>query len=451
MPTEFKFPDVGEGISEGVIVKWLVEEGDTIKEDQNVAEVETDKAVVELPAPAGGKVLSINFEQGETVKVGEVLMTIGSDEEQKEKPDGKKSPKKKADKEKTEKEKPDRESEEKQKKKFDKKKEKTEKEPDKPDKIRQKKKPDKREEKGKERILAAPATRKLARELDINLSSVDGSGPAGRITRDDVETAVKGQKRKEDKKEAETGKPESSKLSLEVSGDEERVRLSGIRKTIAERLSYSWRNIPQACGMDYADVTKLVDVRQREKEVFEKRDIKLTFLPFILKACAIALRKYPQFNANFDEEKMEIIFKRKLNIGIAVDTDEGLMVPVIKDIERKSVGEIAKEIEELAESARNRKISPKQMEGGTFSLTNIGSIGGMYSFPIVNPPEIAIIGVHRIKDLPLVLDGKIVPRKVLGLSLSFDHRVVDGAAATRFMNTIIKHLEDPNLLLVDMR
>jgi pyruvate dehydrogenase E2 component (dihydrolipoamide acetyltransferase) len=195
----------------------------------------------------------------------------------------------------------------------------------------------------------------------------------------------------------------------------------------------------------------LVVLREKEKRIFEPRGIKLTYLPFIVKACAVALRRYPQFNSHFDEEKLEIIFKKEINIGIAVDTPEGLMVPVIKDIERKSIVDIAKEITRLAVAARDRKIKLDELQGGTFTITNVGSVGGMYSTPIINPPEIGIMGVHRIKDMPLVVEGRVEARKVMGISMCFDHRVVDGAAATEFMNVVKRHLEDPDLLLVDMR
>jgi pyruvate dehydrogenase E2 component (dihydrolipoamide acetyltransferase) len=399
MATDFKFPDVGEGIHEGTVVKWLVKEGDKVKADQALVEVETDKAVVELPSPVGGTVLRRNFKEGEVVKVGEVLVSIGEPGEKVKAP--KAAPAKPAEKKPV-----------------------VEKEP-----VVKPAPPG--------RVLAAPATRKLARELDVDIKKVTGTGPGGKITQADV--------RKASSKEA--GAPPLAEVP---EGEEERVALSGMRKIIADRMVYSKTHIPHACGMDYIDVTRLVEVREKEKRYFEPKGVKLTYLPFIVKACGIALRRYPQFNAHFDEEKNEIVFKRALNIGIAVDTPEGLMVPVIKDVERKSIIEIAEEIKRLAELARSRKIKLDDLKGGTFTITNVGSVGGMYSTPIINPPEIAVMGVHRIKDLPLVINGKIEARKVMGISLCFDHRAVDGAAATEFMNVIKRHLEDPDLLLVDM-
>jgi pyruvate dehydrogenase E2 component (dihydrolipoamide acetyltransferase) len=200
--------------------------------------------------------------------------------------------------------------------------------------------------------------------------------------------------------------------------------------------------------MDFVDVTEMVEIRKKKDIQFP--DVKLTYLPFIVKAVTIALKKFPNFNAHFDEQKMEIIRKKKHNVGIAVDTPEGLMVPVIKDVDRKSVMDIAEDILRMAGHARERKLRLDAVKGGTFTLTNVGSIGGMYSTPIINPPEIAIMGVHRIRDMPLVVDGKIAIRKVMGISLCFDHRVVDGAEATEFMNEVKMHLEDPDLLLVEM-
>ena len=242
--------------------------------------------------------------------------------------------------------------------------------------------------------------------------------------------------------------PSEEPVRVMTEGGDERIPLSHMRKMIAERMVYSKTHIPHACGMDFVDVTKLVELRLKEDA--EYPDVKLTYLPFIIKAAAVALKKYPHFNAHFDEEKNEIVLKKMVNIGIAVDTPEGLIVPVIQDVDRKSMMEIAQEIKRLATAARERKLKLHEIKGSTFSITNIGSVGGMYSTPIINPPEVAIMGVHRIKEMPLVVKGTILIRKVMGVSLCFDHRVVDGAEATLFMNEVMKHLEDPDLLLVDM-
>ncbi len=292
----------------------------------------------------------------------------------------------------------------------------------------------------------------------MDLDKVSGTGPGGRVTDEDVKAAAgkaqapagAAQKPTQPAATAMAAQPQVQGPPIIVEEGDQRVPLSHMRKLIAERMLYSKTHIPHACGMDYADVTKLFELREKEKKNFEPKGVKLTYLPFIVKAVAIALKEYPDFNAYFDNDRNEIILKKQHNIGIAVDTSEGLMVPVVKDVDRKSIVEIAQEIEHMASLARERKVKIEDLRGGTFTITNIGSVGGMYSSPIINPPEVAIMGVHRIKEVPLSVEGKIKPRKIMGLSLCFDHRVVDGAAATVFMNAVMKHLEDPDLMLVDM-
>ncbi len=392
---KFKFPDVGEGIHEGTIVKWLVKEGERVKADQTIVEVETDKAVVELPSPTTGRIKKINFKEGEIIKVGEVLVEI--EEELGENVE------------------------------------------------------EKREQKTT-RVLASPSTRKLARELGIDIKTIEGSGPGGRILKEDVlntakktETITKNEEVLEKKKEI--MKTDGIKIKIIREKEDKIISLTHLRRVIAERMTYSKQHIPHACGMDFVDVTDLVKIREKEKK---KVDIKITYLPFVMKAATIALKKYPEFNAHFDEEAQELVLKKKVNIGFAVDTKEGLIVPVIKNIENKSLVNIAKELLDLSNKARERKLSLEDLQGSTFTITNIGSLGGMYSTPIINPPEVAILGMHRIKDMPLVINNEIVPRKVMGLSICFDHRVIDGAQATRFMNEIKRYLEDPDLLLMEM-
>jgi pyruvate dehydrogenase E2 component (dihydrolipoamide acetyltransferase) len=417
---------LGEGIHEGTVVKWHVREGDMVKADQVLAEVETDKAVVELPSPFSGKMLRINFTEGMVVKVGEVLLVIGESGEAVPAPQVQ----------------PDAQKSEAQAHVFA----------------------------GAPQVsgsmqpipthhLAAPSTRKLARELGVDIDRVQGSGPGGRIMDEDVRKAAPASMEKTPAgvgkpgailpQAAPSSRPPGAPTIIYEEGDE-RIPLTHLRKIIAERMVYSKTHIPHACGMDIADVTKLVEVREKEKKNFEPKGIKLTYLPFIVKAVAIALREYPKFNAHFDEEIGELIIRKKHNIGIAVDTPEGLMVPVVKDVDKKSIIEIARDIEHLADMARQRKLKLDEIRGGTFTITNVGSVGGMFSSPIINPPEVAIMGVHRIKDMPLALNDKVKVRKAMGISMCFDHRVADGAEATLFMNVVMKHLEDPGLMLVDM-
>ncbi len=408
---DIKFPDVGEGITEGTIVKWLVKVGDEIKADQAVAEIETDKAIVEIPTSKGGKVSKLYWKEGDIIKVGSSLVSLTIPGEEIRVPEGKP--------------------------------------PEiKPQEIKHvEAKPEikipERPLEEPSRVLATPATRRLARELGVDISRVKGSGPGGRVSDEDI------------KKFAEV-KPEAphevlpSEVLPEIKLAEERIQIKGIRKTIGERMAKSLFTAPHVVSMDEADVTELVVLREKEKKTAEEKGVKLTYLAFIVKAATVALKQHPYLNASLDAQKNEIVLKHYYNIGIAVDTPEGLMVPVIKNADQKSIMELAKETEKLAEEARTRKIKLSDLKGNTFTITNIGSIGGLFSTPIINPPDVAILGVHRIRDMPVAINGEVKIRKILPLVLSFDHRVLDGAQAARFMNTLIDHLKDPDLLLVDV-
>lgn len=388
MPYEFVLPDLGEGITEGEIRKWLVKEGDAIDEHQTVLEIETDKAIVEVPSPKKGKVLKINKDIGDIAKVGEVLMTIAEEGEAVE-------------------EKP---------------------------KIEEKPRsvsvvgvlPE------EEAILATPAVRALAKELGVKLDAIKGSGPGGSITREDVIEASKKERILEDQY-----------------GLIEKIPLKGLRRTIARNLIQSQKTTAFVTGMDEADITELWNLREREKKGMLDKGIHLTFLPFFIKAVQHALLEHPMLNASVDEEKEEIIIKKYYNIGIAVDTPDGLMVPVIKDADKKTILELAREIQDLSQKARQRKIKLEEMKGSTFTITNYGPFGGTFATPIINYPDVAILGTGRISDRPWVKDGKILIRKILPLSLTFDHRVTDGVDATKFLTKVIQYLEDPGLLFIE--
>ncbi|MCE8426094.1 MAG: 2-oxo acid dehydrogenase subunit E2 [Candidatus Methanoperedens sp.] len=407
---EIKFPDVGEGITEGTLVKWLVKLGDEMKADQAIAEIETDKAIVEIPAPKAGKVLKLFGKEGDILKVGSTLASLALTGEEISVPAAS-TPEKKI------------------------------------GAIKgialagpEISMPEKAPE-GSSKILAAPATRRLARELGVDISRVTGSGQGGRIINEDIKKSM------EAKPEI---KPEACENLPEILLSEERIQIKGVRKTIGERMVRSLFTAPHVVSMDEADITELVSLREKEKITAKEKGVKLTYLAFIIKAATVALKQHPYLNASIDSQKNEIVLKHYYNIGIAVDTPEGLMVPVIKNADKKSIMELAKEAEDLAEEARTRKIKLSDLKGNTFTITNIGSIGGIFSTPIINPPDVAILGVHRIRDLPVVINGEIKPRKILPLVLSFDHRVLDGAQAARFMNTLIDHLRDPDLLLLDV-
>jgi pyruvate dehydrogenase E2 component (dihydrolipoamide acetyltransferase) len=563
MVREFKLPDVGEGLTEAEIVNWLVEPGDTVTEDQPVAEVETDKAVVEVPAPVNGTVREILAEEGEMVPVGTVIITFDVEGEEPE-PDAETT----AEAEPTESDET----------------EVADGEPAEPEDV----------DATSGRVFAAPSARRLARELGVSIGAVDGSGPGGRVTEADVREAaestageeaaeettaesdseVRSATRKITDDEAEAGgaaetdgtqaaagagseaveradrertlaAPATRKLADEegvdldavpteqtkdgepfvtaeqvreyaeaqqraqaadaeavsagaeggagteteagiepaAAGEDERIPYRGVRRAIGKQMEKSKYTAPHVTHHDDVDVTNLVETRGRLKAKAEARDTKLTYLPFVVKAIVAALKEHPILNAQLDEENEEIVVRGEYNIGVATATDAGLMVPVVKGADRKGMLEIADEMRDLVEKARSRKISREEMQDGTFTITNFGAIGGEYATPIINYPESAILGLGAIKDKPRVVereaqgasdgassaerssadrssgrspreDGEaaskeIVPRKVMTLSLSIDHRVIDGADAAQFVNTVKEYLENPELLLLE--
>ena len=378
MPKEFKFPDIGEGIEEGEIVRWYIKEGDKVEEHQVVGEVETDKAVAEIPSPYPGTVLKINFKEGETVKVGQVLFVIGEEGEHvsEVKHEAKGPVFKAAGAVGYLEEAPEDE----------------EVKPafvvTKPPSV-------------EPQVLATPIVRKLAKDLGVDITKVVGTGPEGRITEEDVKKAT-------ETKET----PESPAIKkvrkYDMWGYIDHVPLKGIRKAIARHMVESVKHIPHVTAMDEVDVTKLVALREQEKVKAQQQGIKLTYLPFIIKACIAGLKEFPLLNASLDEENEDIITKKYYNIGFAVDVDgEGLIVPVIKYADGKSILDIAKELQELAEKARARKLDLNDMRGGSFSITNYGSIGGMFATPIINYPESAILGVGRMYEKPAVVEGRV--------------------------------------------
>ncbi len=423
---DFKFPDVGEGITEGEIVEWLVKEGEVIKQDQVVAKVETDKAVVDIPSPVAGKVAKILVPKGKVVKVGQVMIVI----DEKGKASSTKTTVKTKKETKTE-------------KKF-----KSvgvvgelEEAEDIPTPTFTQKTEVRNTE--HEDILAMPAIRKLAKELGVDVSEVKGSGAHGQVTEDDVNNAAPTEKKIVTRSDIKVVK------KYDFYGYVEHIPLHGLRKTIANNMIKSQLSTALVTHMDECDVTHLVEIREKEKDKCEKEGVHLTYLPFIVKALIPALEKHSLLNATIDDINQEIILKKYYNIGIAVDTDEGLIVPVVKNVREKKLIDIAREITTLATTARNRTIDLADMKGGTFTITNIGSLGGTYATPIINYPEVANLGLGKIQERPVVYKGKIEVRHMLTLSLSFDHRIIDGAEAARFLNDVMIHLEDPDLFLIE--
>jgi len=290
------------------------------------------------------------------------------------------------------------------------------------------------------RVLAVPAARKLARELGIDIESVAGSGPHGRVRVEDVRAHA-----------AAAAVPGARVAPVDHAAREERVPVRGLRRVIAQQMTASHLQTVRTLHVDEADVSGLVALRERLKPAAERRGVRLSYLPFVMKAVVAALKEYPALNSSLDEEKGEIVVKRYYNLGMAVAVDDGLVVPVVKDVDRLSIVEVAAEVQRLAEAARAGKLAPDDVRGGTFSITNIGSLGGLFSFPIINVPEAAILGLHSIKKRPVVLpDDTIAARWMVYLSLSFDHRVLDGAVAASFTSRLIQLLETPEELMLDL-
>jgi len=480
MAFEFKMPDLGEGLTEGEIVKWLVKEGDSVEEGQIFVQVETDKAVVDIPSPKKGVVLKLGAAEGETVQVGRVIIVIGEPgekaeavtkptEETKTRPSAAEKPK--AAPKKEEEAKPRPVAEEKPEAPTKKGEEahpsvgvvgQLEEAPEEEEAPKEKETPEAKEGERKVKpsppktipapppkeaeILAVPMVRKLASDLKVDLRTVKGTGPQGRITKEDV---VKAAKEKKPPEKEIPGKAAKEQPTADAYGVVERLPLRGMRRTIAQAMMKSKSTIPHAVNIDEADITQLLSLKAKAKERAAQKNIHLTILPFVMKAVIIALQEHPYLNASLDDEKGEVVLKKYYNIGLAVDTKDGLMVPVVKNVRGKNLFQLASELAALSEKARSRTIELADLKGGTFTITNYGAMGGIYGFPIIHHPEVAILGMGKILDKPVVVEGKIEIRKVLPLSLSFDHRVVDGAESIRFMNTVIDLLQDPGLILME--
>ncbi|EGL83319.1 catalytic domain-containing protein of components of various dehydrogenase complexes [Caldalkalibacillus thermarum TA2.A1] len=446
---EFKLPDVGEGITEGEIVRWRVSEGEMVKEDQVLAEVQTDKAVVELPSPVAGKVKRLLAEEGDVVAVGTVLVTIDCGQSATKQLETEPLPQREG---KTEVSNGEHRP--------------SSREPAGPA-------PERKVEQLTENQLrsgvplAVPSVRRLARELKVDLREVAGTGKHGRITEEDVRRYAQAREQlaaRQKQASVQVHKPgqqpvqvmRTTEAAATAEAVAERMALRGIRREMARNMKRAVVTIAHCTGFDEADATGLIRMRESMQEAAAEKGLRLTYLPFITKAVLFALKKHPLFNATFNEERDEILFNREINIGIAVDTPQGLMVPVIAQAGRKSIIELARDIQRLSEKAREQKLTLQELQGGTFTISNIGSIGGMWATPLIQPPQVAILGVHKIYKKPVVkedpLEGdQVVIRQVIGLSLSFDHRIIDGAQSARFMQDVIRYIENPHLMLLEAR
>ena len=410
MTKEFHLPDIGEGVSEGEIVKWLVKEGDPIKEEQLMVEVMTDKATVQIPSPWTGKVAKLLAKEGEVVKTGAAIVVI-------EEAGGTPAPA-------------------------------AAKLAPVATPVAPTAAPPSTPAPAGE-VLATPGVRKLARELSVDLAAVRGSGPAGRVTDDDVRAAKSAP--------AAARPPPAPARATELvapaahapkGGLEERVPLVGLRKRISEKMHKSKTTAAHFTYVEEVDMTAVIHLRQKAAETAAKRGVKLTYLPFIVKAVVTALKQHPFLNATLDEARSEVVVKKYYNVGIATATDEGLTVVVLHDADKLDLWQIGSEIDRLATAARQKTIRLEDLSGSTFTITSLGVMGGVFATPIINFPEVAILGIHKIEKRAVVRDDVIVIRDMMYLSCAFDHRVVDGHVGAAFVHTLKEYLEHPALLFM---
>lgn len=424
MVFELKFADIGEGVHEGEILKWHVKPGDEVKPEQIVVEVMTEKVNVEITAPVGGRIKSLGKQEGDVIKVGELLISIDES--------GviatPKTPAKQESK---------APAVEKDDSLF------TASQPF------QYVQPKKKELEAiiNEKPLASPAVRKKAREMGIDLKTVQGSGPAGRINHEDLLKSSSGQS------ESVGINRTLTNIQTFVSGGEERIPLRGLRRAISTSMRKSKDHAAHYTYTDEVDMTALDQLRSQTKVLAEQKGVKLTYLPFVIKAIIGAIKKYPILNSSLDEEKQELVMKKYFNIGIAVATNDGLIVPVVKNADQKDIWQLAAEIQDLSNRARNGKLKLEDMQGGTFTITSVGNIGGTSATPVINYPEVAILGLMRSKLRPVVVESngknEVVIRPMMNVCLSLDHRVVDGAIGAYFTNELIKYLQNPALVFIE--
>jgi len=452
--TEFKVPELGENVATGDVTKVLVNVGDTITQEQPVLELETDKATIEVPSSVAGVVKEIRVKRGDKVKVGSVILTVDSNgggatapqaaAPQAAKPSEQQPAEQKAPEQKTQEPAPAPAAAQAA-----------------PSQTKVVSMPVRAPEPATAPSVppprldgraapASPAVRRLAREIGVDINVVQGTGPAGRISQDDVKEHARRILSSVGAAGAGSGavlaRPGRQLPDFQKWGAVERQPWSNIRRATAEHLSYAWTTIPHVTQFDKADVTALEELRQRHKERVAKAGGQLTITAMLVKILVTAVAKFPQFNASIDVDRGEIVYKKYVNIGVAVDTDRGLLVPVIRGADQKNINQIAIEVKQLAERARERKLTLDEMSGGGISISNLGGIGGTYFTPIVNWPEVAILGVSRGTTEPVWKDGAFMPREMLPLSLSYDHRVIDGADAMRFLRWVADAIEQPFLL-----
>jgi pyruvate dehydrogenase E2 component (dihydrolipoamide acetyltransferase) len=470
MPIEVKLPNLGDGIDTGDVLELLVKEGETIAQDQGILEIETGKATMQVPSPSAGKVLKVHVAQGQTIPIGAVLLTLegaaaaAAPAKAAPAPAAKAAaaqapaaapktaaPKTAAPKTAGPPAAPSSPA------------------PPPPAPAKAAPAPSQPRQPAPAReaqpaiqasaqtvtlpeptnegdVAAGPAVRRFAREVGVDLARVTGSGAGGRITREDVLAVVR--QASQTAAAAPTKAPSSTATARDNWGPIRVERMPKIRKTIAAKMHESWTTCPRVTNYDDADITDLEKIRVSSKDDYAKKGIKLTSLPFVIKAVASALRNHPTINASVDMEQDQIIYKEYVNIGIAVDTERGLVVPSLRNAGELSIAETARALAKLADNVRDGSFSMRDLQGSTFTISNLGAIGGTYSSPIINTPEVAILLVGRARKMPVVVDDEIAIRLMMPLSLSYDHRLVDGGTAARFLNDVIDFLEAPSRLLL---
>jgi pyruvate dehydrogenase E2 component (dihydrolipoamide acetyltransferase) len=404
---EFKLPDLGEGVVEGEIVQWLVAPGDVVSEDQGLVELMTDKATVTVPTPRAGRVVAVHGKVGEMAKVHQLLVTLdvegGAPLAAVPSASAPAAAKSSA--------------------------------------------PPAAVARPAEKVLATPVTRRMAREHGLDLGGIAGSGPQGRVLKVDVVAALEGSPSL-----APAVRERPRLVPLPHEAKDERIPLRGLRKKIAEKMVRSKFTAPHSTFVEEVDFTELVRLRKGLNATLaaDGEATKLSFLPFFCKALIPVMRRFPTLNANFDEANQELVLRGAYNFGIAVATEDGLTVPVVKGVDRLSLRQLASEISRLGEAARKKQLKMDELSGGTFTITSLGTSGGLFATPIINHPEVAILGIHRIRPRPVVVDGQVVVREMGNVSLSFDHRVIDGLVAADATYALVHHLERPETLFLDM-
>lgn len=437
--TEVKLPELGEGVTEGELVKWLVKVGDSIKPDQAVAEIMTDKATVEVPSPVAGVVKEVRFKSGDIIQVEKVILLLDAVAASTASAENKSATAAKQTSPATAISTPSNSNMAATPTSASAPQGKDQVQPPAAD----------------SRVLATPSTRKLARETGVDINQLIGTGLAGRVTREDVLSNTGGPSTNMKTTTASAGKapaavPIRPHLTPGTQAPEERVPLRGIRKKIAENMQLSKSIIPHFTLMDEADITALVALRESLKSVADKYQTKITYLPFVMKALIATAREFPMVNASIDDAASEIVYKKHFNIGFAADTPNGLVVPVIKNADQKTLLELSIEILDLAKRARDGKLKPDEMKGATMTITNIGSVGGTYATPIINHPEVMILGIYKIQDKLVLEDGQVKVTKSMNFTITADHRLVDGAVAANFLKQFIQRLQNPGVMMMDM-